>query len=369
MEYQGEVDYRHGSASSTGILLVNLGTPDAPTPAAVRRYLAEFLWDPRVVEIPRLLWWILLHTFVLRVRPSRSAKLYQKVWQAQGSPLMVISQRQRDRLVHRIKQQLGDGVNVVLAMRYGNPSIVAGLKQLQQQAVRRLLVAPLYPQYSATTTASTFDAVAEVLKRWRWIPEVRFINGYHDDAAYIAAIATSIQRHWSTHGQGKLLLFSYHGLPKRCHLQGDPYFCECHKTARLVAASLALDENQWRVSFQSRFGSEEWLKPYTDHLLKKLPQENIRSVDVVCPGFAADCLETLEEIAGQNREFFLQAGGEAFNYIPALNDLPEHIEALTALILRHLCGWDGVGSEQDKNKMNKALIQSKQRALALGANK
>ena len=367
MKYRGEADYRHGSAANLGILLVNLGTPDAPTPVASRRYLAEFLWDPRVVETPRLLWWLILHVIILRVRPGRSAKLYQKIWQAEGSPLLVISQKQREALERRMKPQFKGKVHVVLAMRYGNPSIAAGLKQLQRVGIRRLLVFPLYPQYSATTTASTFDAVTEVLRRWRWLPEVRFINGYCDDTAYINAIVTRIKHHWATQGRGKLLLFSYHGLPKRYHLQGDPYHCECHKTARMAAEALNLEANQWQVCFQSRFGREEWLKPYTDHLLKKLPEAGITSVDVMCPGFAADCLETLEEIAGQNRELFLRSGGKRFSYIPATNDSSEHIDALTKLILRHMQGWPEISPESDYGKVEQASEQSRKRALALGA--
>ncbi len=367
MKYRGEAYYRHGSAAQSGVLLVNLGTPDAPTPVALRRYLAEFLWDPRVVETPRLLWWFILNVIILRVRPARSAKLYQKVWQTEGSPLLVISQRQRDALDRYMKRRFKDKVNVVLAMRYGNPSIAAGLKQLQKAGTRRLLVVPLYPQYSATTTASTFDAVTDVLKRWRWLPEVRFINGYCDDAAYINALVAKIIHHWATHGRGKLLLFSYHGLPKRYHLQGDPYHCECHKTARMAAEALNLEANQWRVCFQSRFGREEWLKPYTDQLLKKLPEKGIETVDVVCPGFAADCLETLEEIAGQNRELFLRSGGKRFSYITAMNDSPEHIDALNKLILRHMQGWPEISPELDYDKVEQALEKSRQCALALGA--
>lgn len=367
MKYLGEAEYRHGSTAPMGILLVNLGTPDAPTAVALRRYLAEFLWDPRVVEMPRSLWWIVLHAIILRVRPARSARLYQKVWQAEGSPLLVISQKQCDALERRMKQQFENKVNIVLAMRYGNPSISAGMRELQKAGVRRLLVVPLYPQYSATTTASTFDAVVDVLKRWRWLPEVRFINGYCDDAAYINALVTRIKHHWTMQERAKILLFSYHGLPERYHLQGDPYHCQCHKTARLVAEALVLEDNQWRVSFQSRFGREEWLKPYTDGLLKKLPEEDLKSVDVVCPGFAADCLETLEEIAGQNQQLFLRAGGERFSYISALNDMPEHIDALSKLILRHMQGWPEASSEWDQARIDEAGAKSRHRALALGA--
>lgn len=339
MKYKGLSEYSHGSEQRLGVLLVNLGTPDTPTPAALRRYLGEFLWDPRVVEMPRALWWPILNLIILNVRPSKSAKLYRRIWTPEGSPLLVISKRQHSAIAKRLQERVPGPVVTALAMRYGNPSIASGLQHLQAAGARRLLVLPLYPQYSATTTGSTFDAVSDVLKTWRWLPELRFVNDYCDNSGYLDSITAHLKQFWQTKGRGKLLLFSYHGLPRRYLELGDPYFCQCHKTARLVAEALDLNEDQWRVSFQSRFGREEWLQPYTDETLKRLAQEGCRSLDVFCPGFSADCLETLEEIAMQNREVFLQAGGENFSYIPALNDIPEHIEALTELILRHSAGW------------------------------
>lgn len=339
MKYRRESEARHNSKSRIGVLLVNLGTPDAPTTAAVRRYLAQFLWDPRVVEIPRILWWPILHLIILNTRPAKSAKLYRKIWTAQGSPLLINSQRQCEAIAYRLQQRFHDRIAVSLAMRYGQPSIPKGLERLHEAGARKLLVLPLYPQYSATTTASTFDALADEMRTRRRLPEIRFIYGYCDEPNYIKALAARIEQGWQQHGRAKLLLLSYHGLPRRCHELGDPYYRECHKTSKLLAELLCLEDTQWRTSFQSRMGRLEWLKPYTDKTLEQLPAEGIKSVSVFCPGFAADCLETLEEIAMGNRELFLAAGGKRFSYIPALNDSVEHIDALTSLILRHIEGW------------------------------
>lgn len=327
-------NFSHEENSEIGVLLVNLGTPEAPTASALRCYLAEFLWDPRVVEFPRLLWWLVLHGLILRIRPARSAKSYQKVWTKEGSPLLVHAKRQEAKLSERLSP-----IKVALAMRYGKPSISKGLESLRQQKIRRLLVVPLYPQYSATTTASVFDAVSDVLRRWRWLPEIRFISHYHDFPPYIQALATSVNAHWAEHGRADKLLISFHGVPKRYLLKGDPYYCECHKTARLLAENLQLEEKDWQLVFQSRFGREEWLKPYLDETLKALPQQGVRCVDVICPGFSVDCLETLEEVDQENRHYFLQAGGEVFHYIPALNDNEVHINALLQLIQKNSLGW------------------------------
>jgi protoporphyrin/coproporphyrin ferrochelatase len=365
--YLGEPDYRHGAQASTGVLLVNLGTPDAPTPSALRRYLAQFLWDPRVIEWPRPLWWLILHGIILNIRPARSAKLYQKVWTEEGSPLLVISRQQARALQTELSKRFSGPVNVALAMRYGSPSIAAGLNELRRKGMRRLLVLPLYPQYSATTTGSTFDAVASELKTWRWLPEPRFVNHYAWDADYIEAIATRIRQHWAIHGRGERLLFSFHGIPKRCLLNGDPYHCECHQTARLVAQSLGLKEGSWQVCFQSRFGREEWLKPYTDDVLSDLAANGVKSVDICCPGFAADCLETLEEIAVQSRGLFIEAGGERLNYIPALNDMPEHIRALTAIVMRYTQGWPETSPAWDQSQVAQESADARRRAKALGA--
>ncbi len=318
-----------------GILVTNLGTPDAPTPAALRRYLAEFLWDRRVVDLPRPLWWLILNGIILRTRPARSAAAYQKVWTEAGSPLMAMSRRQSELL----QNELPD-VRLVLGMRYGNPSIASALEQLRAAGATRVLVLPLYPQYSCSTTASTFDAVADAVRSWRRIPELRFVSDYHLDAGYLDALAASIRDEWQQRSPAKRLLFSFHGTPERFRDEGDPYYQQCLATAEGVAERLALEPDRWQVTFQSRFGREPWLQPYSDETLKALPGEGIDSVDVICPGFSADCLETLEEMAQENRNLFLAAGGREYHYIPALNDRPDQIAALAALIRRHLCGWD-----------------------------
>ena len=366
-QYQGSSDYQHRSLESVGVLVCNLGSPDAPTPSALRRYLGQFLWDPRVIEMSRPLWWLILHGIILRFRPKKSAALYQSVWTDDGSPLLSISKRQVAAIQANLEQVVHGPLTVVLAMRYGSPSIAEGLAQLKQANCRRILVLPLYPQYSATTTASVFDAVVDELKRWRWLPELRFVNHYHDDPGYISALANSIRDGFARDGEPDQLLFSFHGMPKRYLLDGDPYFCECHKTARLAAAQLGLGEQQWRVTFQSRFGREEWLKPYTDKTLEKLPKEGIKKIAVVCPAFSADCLETLEEIAVENRAIFEQAGGESFSYIPALNERDDHIAALSALALKHMQGWPETDEHWNASKMMHEADQRQQRADKLGA--
>ncbi|MFQ5581652.1 MAG: ferrochelatase [Mariprofundaceae bacterium] len=328
-------NFGHDIPLNTGILLTNLGTPDAPTKEALKRYLREFLWDPRVVEEPRWKWWLILNCIILNVRPPKSAKAYQAVWTDKGSPLMLHSLDQQTGL----QKLVGEGVHVELAMRYGNPSIASGLQALRDKSCTRILVFPLYPQYSATTTGSTFDAVADELKQWRRVPELRMINTYHDHPAYIAALAASVRRHWDEHGKPDRLLMSFHGIPQRYFDNGDPYPCLCRKTGRLLAGALELQEGEWLVSYQSRFGKEPWVPPYTDETLKQWGAEGVGSVDVVCPGFSADCLETLEEIAVENRDIFLGAGGKQFCYIPALNAGSAHIEALAGIVADHLGGW------------------------------
>ena len=330
--YSGNPEFKYDTPAATGILITNLGTPDAPTPAALRKYLAQFLSDPRVIETPRLLWWPLLHGIILRLRPRRSARAYREVWTEDGSPLLAISKRQCEALRSALGEGSGEPYWVELGMRYGNPSIRSALEKLRSYNINRLLVLPLYPQYSAATTASAFDAVADVLKTWRRIPELRMIRSYHDDPGYIAALAQSIRNHWAQHGTPDKLLFSFHGLPKSYVLAGDPYRDECVASARLAARQLDLPGDAWEVSFQSRFGPRKWLQPYTDKLLRKWGKSGIGNIHVVCPGFAADCLETLEEIRILNRDFFLAAGGKNFSYIPALNDNPAHIAALCAII-------------------------------------
>jgi ferrochelatase len=365
--FQGEKNYLHGSPESTGILLINLGTPDEPTTKALRRYLAEFLSDRRVVEIPQLVWLFILYAFILPRRPAKSAALYKSIWRKEGSPLLAFSRQQQEALKKEMQIRFKGPVVVELAMRYGQPSIQQGLENLKKQGAHRILVFPLYPQYSATTTASCFDKVSDILQNWRWIPELRFIGQYHDHTAYIDALAKSVQQHWKENERGELLLMSFHGIPKRNLLLGDPYHCQCHKTGRLLAERLGLKDNQWRVSFQSRFGKAEWLQPYTDKTLEGLPAENIKSVDVICPGFSVDCLETLEEIAVENRDVFLQAGGEKYTYIPALNANNEHIHALADLIQQHTQGWPETNPEWDKLEQEKQAAQTIQQAREKGA--
>lgn len=326
---------KHKERSCTGILLTNLGTPDAPTKEALKVYLKEFLWDPRVVEMPRWQWWLILNGIILNTRPAKSAAAYKRAWTDKGSPLMLHSLDQQAGL----QAALGDGVYVELAMRYGNPSIASGLQKLRAKGCTRILVFPLYPQYAAATTGSTFDAVADELKTWRRVPELRMINSYHDHPAYIDALAASVRRHWDEHGKPDRLLISFHGIPQRYFDNGDPYPCLCRKTGRLVAEELNLEEGEWFVSYQSRFGKEPWITPYTDETLKQWGAEGLGRVDVICPGFSSDCLETIEEIGEENREYFEEAGGKELHYIPALNADEEHIKALAEIASAHLSGW------------------------------
>ena len=336
MKYIGQTDYDHDGASPRqGILLCNLGTPDAPRPAELRRYLKEFLSDPRVVEIPRLLWWMILNLLILRIRPRRSAKLYQSVWTEAGSPLMLYSQGQVKAVKERLAEKYGD-IPVVLGMRYGNPSMASAIKELTDQNVRDIIVLPLYPQYAGATTGSTFDAIAKTFTQLRWVPELQFINGYHKSEGYLEAICSSIRRHIEQHGQPDRLVFSYHGTPERYLKNGDPYHCFCHQTTRLVKEKMGLDETQVMTTFQSRFGREPWLQPYTDKTLEQLPENGIKHVAVICPGFSSDCLETIEEINMEGRESFIESGGEQFHYIPCLNDEPAHIDALVSILEKRL---------------------------------
>jgi ferrochelatase len=353
------IDFQHDAPESLGVLLVNLGTPDAPTPKAVRRYLKEFLWDPRVVEMARPAWWLLLNLVILNTRPRRSARAYAKVWTGEGSPLMVVSRKQEQALQSALEQRLGAPVHTVLAMRYGRPAIGSALQALQRAGARRVLVLPLYPQYSATTTASIFDAVTEELRRWRWLPELRFINHYHDDPAYIQALADSVRAFQAEHGEPEKLVLSFHGIPRDYFLAGDPYYCECQKTGRMLAEALGLAEDRWQLTFQSRLGPKAWLKPYTDHTLEALAKAGTRHVQVICPGFSADCLETLEEVAMENRDIFLGAGGREYQYIPCLNDAPAHIDLLAGLVQRHTQGWDGYPNIDE-------LAQRAERARRIG---
>jgi len=339
MKYIGKTNFKHQNKSKIGVLVTNLGTPDEPKTKALRRYLKEFLWDPRVVETPRLIWWCILNLIILTIRPKRSAKAYETVWTEQGSPLLYNTKAQTEKIKAQLIATHGDNVVVEFAMRYGNPSVASVLDKMLEQGVDKLVVLPLYPQYSATTTASTFDAIAKEFSQRRLIPELRFINHYHDFPLYIDALAQKIEQHWVTHGRSDKLIMSYHGIPKRYLMNGDPYHCECYKTSRLVAEKLGLKDDEYMTTFQSRFGREEWLTPYTDHTLQALPAQGIKSIQVVCPGFSSDCLETIEEIGIENRDYFLEAGGEKFEYIEALNSDDNHINALVKVIENNMLGW------------------------------
>ena len=339
MKYQGSPTFTHQQEDRIGVLITNLGTPDAPTPKALHRYLKEFLWDPRVVEVPRLIWWFALNGVILRIRPRRSAKAYAGVFTEEGSPLLVHTRNQCTALQALLAEQGHGQVVVDFAMRYGTPSIPSVLEAMFNKGVRKLLVLPLYPQYSGSTAASTFDAIAKDFTARRWIPDLRFVSHYHDFAPFIAAAAQRIREHWDTHGRADKLLFSYHGVPMRYLHNGDPYHCECHKTSRLIAEALGLGKDEYITTFQSRFGREEWLKPYTDATLKAFPAQGVKSVQVFCPGFSADCLETIEEIGEENKHYFEEAGGERYEYITALNDRPDHIAALASLVHANLHGW------------------------------
>jgi ferrochelatase len=362
--YQGLREFEHGRMPRLGVVLVNLGTPESPTPDAVRRYLAEFLSDPRVVEIPRLVWKVILHGIILRVRPKKSAHAYASVWTDQGSPLRAISQALTQKVEEQLARRVPGPVSVVLAMRYGNPAIDPVLRQLQEQGMERLLVLPLYPQYSGATTGSVADAVFASLSRWRWVPELRFMGAYHDDPDFILAVADSIRSCRESHGQGDKLLISFHGMPRATLTAGDPYFCHCHKTARLIAEELGLEEAQWEMAFQSRFGRAAWLQPYVVERLETLPSEGVRHLTVVCPGFASDCLETLEEIAMQGRDSFIAAGGERFDYVPALNSDAAHVDLQVSRILQHASGWPETSDDFDSRRLENALDSMRSYAQA-----
>jgi len=361
MSMKPEPAYRHGTAPKTALLYCNLGTPEAPTAAALRTYLAQFLSDARVVEIPRLIWMLILHGIILRVRPAKSAAKYATVWMPEGSPLKVWTERQ-SKLLQGLLGERGQSVSVRYAMRYGQPSVAAQLDALRAEGVTRVLVLPAYPQYSGATTASVIDDVARWSLQTRHLPELRFINRYHDQPQHIAALADSVRRHWAEHGRSDKLVMSFHGMPARTLALGDPYHCECLKTGRLLAEALGLAREQWLVTFQSRFGKAKWLEPYTEPSLIKLAQEGLKSVTLICPGFSADCLETLEEINQEAREAFLHAGGQRFSYVPCLNDDPAGMRALADLAEQHLQGWP-TREVADAS----ALAAQRERALALGA--
>ncbi|HIF18041.1 MAG TPA: ferrochelatase [Cycloclasticus sp.] len=316
----------------TAVLLVNLGTPEAPTEDAVREYLREFLWDPRVVQIPHFIWWFILNLVVLRKRPAESAKAYQKVWTDEGSPLMVFSKRIHHALQTKADHEQKGRYKFVLAMRYGKPSIASMMAEIKEYEPDNIIFLPLYPQFATSSTGTAWYAFRRSYARWENAPSSKTILDYHDNDAYITALASSVKQHWANNGQAECLLLSFHGVPERTIRQGDPYLSHCTKTTELLVAKLGLEPLQWRLVFQSRFGKAKWIQPYCVDVLHELAEEGIKSIDVICPGFAADCLETLEEIALQNREVFLQAGGESYRYIQALNDNVEHIDALYSLV-------------------------------------
>jgi len=359
--YLPEPPYRHGQAATTAIVLVNLGTPDAPTAPALKRYLKQFLSDPRVVEIPKLLWWPILNGIILNTRPKKSAAKYASVWMPDGSPLRVHTEHQAKLLKGYLGQQ-GHTVIVDWAMRYGQPSIPNVLNRVKAAGASRVLLVPMYPQYAASTTATVIDDASRWLLQTRNQPEMRFVRNFHDDTGYLDALEQSVRRHWQAAGplgSGDQLILSFHGLPKRSLDLGDPYFCECQKTGRLLAERLNLAESQYKVCFQSRFGKAEWLQPYTAPTLEALARQGVKRVDLICPGFVADCLETLEEIAMEGKQDFLSAGGKAYHYIPALNEDDAWIRALAGIALRHLQGWPTQPTEDPA---------AQQRAQKLGAN-
>jgi ferrochelatase len=367
--FHPEPPFEHDRATNVGVLLVNLGTPDAPTSAAVRRYLAEFLADPRVVEIPRVAWLPILYGLVLTTRPAQSAKKYAQIWSKDGSPLLLHSLKQRSLLQGLLAQRLksmglpAEQVKVELAMRYGNPDVAGAMDRLKAAGCDRILVVPLYPQYAASTTASALDAVYEHARKSRRMPALRAVDCFHDDPAYIKALAQSVNDYWTKHGRPDFLVLSFHGLPRRVLDLGDPYHCHCHKTARLLGQELGLDARQFAVTFQSRFGKAQWLQPYTVDTLAALGKEGKARVDVACPAFVSDCLETLEEIGIEGRQTFLAAGGKDFHVIPCLNEHPLWIAALADLVLRHLQGW--LAARPDPSVLEMTAL----RARALGAKK
>ncbi|GGI20378.1 MAG: ferrochelatase [Oxalicibacterium faecigallinarum] len=367
MSYRSEPVHTHGKLPKTAVVLVNLGTPDAPTTSAVRRYLKQFLSDPRVVEIPRAIWWWILHLVILPFRSGQSAKKYDSIWSDEGSPLKVHTEKQA-RLLSGYLGERGHKVRVVYAMRYGNPSLPSILRQLKEEGCDRILILPAYPQYSGTTTASIFDAVFAHYRSERNVPELRFIKHYHDHEAYIEALRKSVLAHWELNGRPEKLLMSFHGVPKRTLLLGDPYHCECHKTARLLAQALGLTPEQYLVTFQSRFGKAEWLQPYTAPTVQALAREGVRKLDVICPGFTSDCLETLEEIAMEVRHDFLQAGGTDFNYIPCLNEDDGWIRAMAEVAELHMIGWPTLMTPALKEELEEQAQITREAAARLGAS-
>ena len=336
MKYFGEKNYKHGTKSNIGVLLTNLGTPDRPDRKNLKKYLKEFLSDPRVIEVPKLIWQIILRGIILNVRPQKVAKLYKSIWGKKGGPLLIMLNKQKNGIKNILKKK---NIKIEIAMRYGNPSIEKGLNKLRKQGCRKILIFPLYPQYCAATTGSTFDKVTEILRSWRWVPELRFINNYFENPLYIDCLIKSIKENQKKFGKYQKLIFSYHGIPKKYLLKGDPYYCFCQKTTRLVIEKMKLKKNEYITTFQSRFGPDEWLTPYTDKTLEKLPAEGVKNVHILSPGFSSDCLETLEELKVENKNNFILSGGIKYNYINCLNDNKDHLKMLSSIILNNLKAW------------------------------
>jgi protoporphyrin/coproporphyrin ferrochelatase len=366
MPFLKEPEYTHGRIGKTAIVYINLGTPDAPTTPAVRRYLKEFLWDPRVVEVPRPVWWMILNAIILPFRSSKSAAKYASIWTKDGSPLKVHTEKQAT-LLRGFLGQRGHDVQVAYAMRYGSPSVPSVLAKLKAEGCERILVLPAYPQYSATTTAANFDAVTRHYQQVRNVPELRFVRNYHDHPAYIQALRANVLKFWESNGRPDKLVMSFHGLPKAFLMRGDPYHCECYKTARLLAEQLGLSKDQYIVTFQSRLGRAEWLQPYTAPTVQELAKQGTKRIDVICPGFVADCLETLEEIAMEVKQDFLTAGGKEFNYIPALNESDDWMRALAEIAEQHLIGWPTMMTASLREQQKVEALKTRGEAKALGA--
>ena len=356
-----EPNFQHGSPDRIGVLLVNLGTPDAPTAKALRPYLKQFLSEPRIIEFPRWLWWFILNGIILNTRPAKSARKYEQIWTPEGSPLKVHTERQTAKIAALLSEQIDFSLMVEYAMIIGNPSIAEKLQQMKIQGCHRILVLPLFPQYAASSTGCVLDSVFSALRKMRNIPDIRTVRHYHDDPGYIAALAQNVRDYWEEHGQPNKLIISFHGVPRKTLDMGDPYYCECQKTGRLLAEALGLESDRYQVCFQSRFGFSQWLNPYTAVVLEELGKQKLERVDVVCPGFVSDCLETLEEIAMEGKATFIEAGGGEFHYIPSLNEHPLWIQAIGDIIQTHLAGW------VDQSSSEKDMEQSRKLALALGA--
>jgi len=366
MTFLPEPPFRHDQPERTGVLLINLGTPAAPTAPALRTYLKEFLSDRRVVELPRALWWPILNGIILNTRPAKSAEKYASIWQEGGSPLKVHTEQLTRKLAEELARRTSTPILVEYAMRYGQPSVASAIQAMKAKGCVRLLVLPLYPQYAGSSAATALDAVWQALLKTRNVPDIRTVRHYHDHPAYIAALRQSVEGHWAEHGRPDVLLMSFHGVPRRTLDLGDPYHCECRKTGRLLAEALGLAPEQYRVTFQSRFGKAEWLQPYTAETLAELGRKGTGRLDVICPGFAADCLETLEEIAMEGKATFLSAGGGEFRYIPALNTRPTWVYGLADLASEHLAGWLPEQTPEDEAE---ELADRMARAQALGSEK